>query len=94
MEKMFWGYALNHMGSTYCILNICKKCVALSRDAICLNNTYVEYVSRFQYTKAVDYVLHNEDDSNKRARIKMYPIKTDSVKTENYYRGGKRYQRQ
>ena len=40
MTCIFLGYAQNHMGGTYCTLNIRMKCVVLSCDVLGGNKTY------------------------------------------------------
>ena len=42
---MLLGYAQNHMGGTYRMLNLCTKIIILVCNVICLNKTYDEYVS-------------------------------------------------
>ena len=57
---MFLGYAQNHNGGTYCMLNIQTKRISLSSDVIWLNKTYIEYVSRKENTKADSYILQKK----------------------------------
>ena len=38
--RVFLGYAQNHTGGTYRMLNVLSKRILLSRDSICLNKTY------------------------------------------------------
>ena len=40
-----------------------QKHIILSRDAIWLNKTYGEYISRRENTKAISYILQYEDDT-------------------------------
>ena len=67
-------------------------------DAIWLNKTYWEYVSRNGNTKANNYILKDEGESYNWAHVKMDPVKTEvnienvktkeNVKTEQGSRGG------
>ena len=41
----FLGYAQNHMGGTYHMLNLRTKRIVLSRDIIWLNKTHGKYIS-------------------------------------------------
>ena len=51
------------------MMNICTKCIVLSRYVIWLNKTYREYVSRKENTKADSYILKDEDESYNWAHI-------------------------
>ena len=44
--SMLLGYAQKHTGVTNHMLNICTKCILLSRDIIRLNKTNGEYETR------------------------------------------------
>ena len=55
MTCMFLGYAQNHTGGTYCMLNICTKFIVLIHAFIWINKTYNEYVSRKEHTKDDSY---------------------------------------
>ena len=83
---MFLGYAQNHTGNTYRMLNLCTKIIVLSRDVIWLNKTYGKYISRKQNTKSDTYILQDEDKSYDWDHGKIDPVKktvkTDNVKTE------------
>ena len=46
MTYMFLGYAQNHIGGTYHMLNIRTKIIVLSCDVIWLNKTYCAYISK------------------------------------------------
>ena len=59
---MFLGYAQNHTGGTYRILNLHKKLIVLSRDIIWLKKTQGEDISRKDNTKADTYILINKDE--------------------------------
>ena len=72
---MFLSYAQNHTGGTYRMLNICSKRTVPSRDAIWINKTYGEYVSRKEKTRADSYVLQDEDGSNNWDHVKIDPVK-------------------
>ena len=61
MTCMFPGYAQNHTGVTYRMLNICTKRVVLIRGVIWLEKTYREYVSRNFNNKADASIPQNED---------------------------------
>ena len=71
---MFLGYAQNHTGGTYRMLNLCSKRIVLSRAVIWINKTYGEYVSRKESTNVDSYVLQEEDESNNYSRIKIDPV--------------------
>ena len=77
---MFLGYAKNHTASTYRMLNLRTKHIVLSRDAVWLNRTHSEYISRKETTKVTSFILHDEDEYNKRSYVKMDPVKTEDVK--------------
>ena len=55
----FLGYAQNHMGGTYHMLNLRTKLIVLSRESISINKTYREYVSRKENNKANTCILQN-----------------------------------
>ena len=44
--SVFLGYAQNHTGGTYRMLNICTKLIVLSSEVIWINKIYGQYVSR------------------------------------------------
>ena len=83
---MLLGYAQNHNGGTYHMLNLCTKCTVLIRDVIWLNETYSEYLSRKENTKENTYILQDEEGSYNWDNVKMDPVttefKTEKVKTE------------
>ena len=54
----FLGYAQNHMGCTYHVLNVCSKIVVPSCDEQWLNKTYGKYVSILEHTKDDTYILN------------------------------------
>ena len=62
---MLLCYAQNHMCGTYHMLNLRTKFIVLIYDIIWLNKTYSDYVSIKEYTKADNYILKNEYDSDK-----------------------------
>ena len=72
---MLLGYAQNHTDGTYCMINLHTKWIILSRDAIWLNKTYGEYVSRKENTKSYYYILQTEDDSYIWAHVKIDSVK-------------------
>ena len=74
---MLLGYAQNHRGGTYCMLNLRTKCIVLSHDGICLNKTYSEYVSRKYHTKANSYILQDEEEYYKWAYVKIDTVMTE-----------------
>ena len=65
MTCMFLGYKKNNTGVTYHMLNLRTKFIVLIYDIIWLNKTYSDYVSIKEYTKADNYILKNEYDSDK-----------------------------
>ena len=71
MTCILLGYTQNHMGVTYRMLNLCTKHVFLRFHFIWLNKTHGEYVSILEHTKAIIYILQDEDDFNKWAHIKI-----------------------
>ena len=77
---MFLGYSQNHTRGTYCMLNLRKKCIVLSREILCLDKTYVRYVSIQEHTKAGSYIIQDVDESDKWYHIKTYPFKTENIK--------------
>ena len=79
---MFLGYAQNHMGSTYHMLNIHAKPIVISCDIIWTNKTYSEYVSRKENTKATSYILLDKYESYNWAYAKIDLVKT-GVNTED-----------
>ena len=76
--KLYWRY-IPHV-------NLGTNFIALSRDVIWINKTYVEYVSRKENTKEDTYTLQDEDKSYNWAHIQINPVnnevKNESVKTE------------
>ena len=85
---MFLVYVQNNTGSTYHMLNIGSKLIVLSRDVICLDKTYGQYVSRKENTTADSYVLQDEEDSNNWSHVKIDPVKNE-IKSENVKNEGK-----
>ena len=57
---IFLGYAQNHTGGIYLMLNLRTKRIVLIRDVIWLNKTYGEYISRKETTKMTSYILQDE----------------------------------
>ena len=95
---MFLGYSKAHTGGTYCMLNLLKIHLILSREIIWLNKTYGEYLPRKENTNTDTYILQDKDDPNNWAHIKIdlfnNEVSTENVKTEENvnteqdYRGG------
>ena len=82
ITRMFLEYSQNHVGSTYCMLNLCTKRIVISRGVIWLNKTYGEYISIKYHTKSDSSILQDEDESDNLACVKIDPVKTEDVKTE------------
>ena len=57
------------------MLNTRKKCIVLSCDAICPNKTYSECVSRKEHAKSDNYILQDEDNSDKWDYVKIDTFK-------------------
>ena len=79
---MLLGYAQNHTGGTYRMLNLGTKRNVLSCDVIWSNKTYGQYVPRKENTNADSNFLKNEDESYRWAHIKINPVKNET-NTEN-----------
>ena len=79
---MFLGYAQNNTSGTYQMLNIRTKHIILSCEVMWLEETYGEYVSRKENTKADSNILQNEYEFYKWAHVKIDPVKNE-VNTEN-----------
>ena len=58
---MFLGYAQNHTGVTYRMLNLRTKNTVLSCGILRKKKTYGEYISRKANTKADTYMLQYEE---------------------------------
>ena len=86
---MFLGYAKNHTGDTYRMLNLCKKRVVLIPYFTRINKIYGDYVSIKGNKKAVTYVLQDEYESNKWANVKIDLINTENFNTKQYHRAEK-----
>ena len=71
---MFIGYAQNHTGGTYRMLNLSKKLIIIIRDVICLNKKYGEYVSRKENNKLASYILQDKDRSYNWANVKKWSL--------------------
>ena len=93
MTQMFIGYTKKDTGSKYRMLNLHTKRIVLIRNVIWQTKTYGKYVSIQEYTMADNYILRDEEYSNKQAHVKIYPIKTEDFnieqnkKTKRDYRG-------
>ena len=74
---MLLGYPQKHMDRTYPLLNIETKCSALSHGIIFLDKTYSRYAPRKDTTKATNYILQDEDESDKWSSIKIYYVRTE-----------------
>ena len=84
---MFLGYAQNHTGGNYHMLNICTKCILLSCGVIWLHKTYGESVWRKENIKSDSYILQNwKLFFYKYAHVKTDPVnnevRTENIKTE------------
>ena len=66
------GYEKNHTGGTYCIISIHTKHIIIISDIIWINKTYGEYVSRKENTKAITYILQDEDESYSWSHVKKW----------------------
>ena len=73
------------------MLNLCTKCTVLIRDVIWLNETYSEYLSRKENTKENTYILQDEEGSYNWDNVKMDPVKTENLKTEENVKSEKYY---
>ena len=71
MACIFLGCLLNHMVSSYRMLNIRMKHNVLSHDIIWLNITYGGCVSRQEHTKFDSYILQYEDNCDHWSHVKM-----------------------
>ena len=71
---MFLGYAQNHTGGTYRMLNLHTKFIVLSRDIIWPKKTYGQYVSRKENTKSETYILQDEGKSYDWDHLKTDPV--------------------
>ena len=78
---MHIGYIKNHTGGTYLMLNLSKKHAVISHHVICMNETYGEYVSSQEQTKYETYIFQDEDKFNTWDNVKVDPIKTENIKT-------------
>ena len=76
MTCLLLGYAQNHIGGTYHILNLWKIYIGLSCIIIWINKNYGEYVSRKKNTKENSYILQDEYKSDIWTHIKMDPVNT------------------
>ena len=47
------------------MLTLCTNCIMMSRDITWIKKTYGEYASRKYHTKANNYILQYEDESDK-----------------------------
>ena len=92
---MLSGYADNHTGGTSHMFNLCPKRIILIHDIIWLGKTYYNYISIQEHTKDESYITQDEDNSNKWAHVKNFPVKTENtnikknIKTDQDYRGEK-----
>ena len=73
------------MGGTYHMLNLRTKNIVRSRDSIWIKKKYIQYIARKCHTKVYNYILQDEDKSNKWDCVKSYPVKTEDVKAEQKF---------
>ena len=76
------------------MLNLSTKCIVLSCDVIWPNKTYGKYISRQEHTKAVSYILQDEDKSDKWYYVKIDTIKTEDVNIEQNVNTDQDYRRE
>jgi len=60
MECIFVGYAENHTGDVYRLLNLKTDKIVLSRDVVWLNKTFEEYM-KIDGVKVRDPVIIDDD---------------------------------
>ena len=86
---MLLNFKQKSEGGTYYMLNICSKCIILSRDVACLKNKYKKYISRWEQTKANSYIIQCEDNSNKCSHIGIDPTNTENFNMDKNIKTGK-----